>query len=73
MTFKEKIKEKYNFWHFLIACGIVNLGAFIILGLMRQQPFEEVILWFPVEWLIMFILWVFFTEFLNFGVKEEDD
>lgn len=77
MTFKEKIKEikeRYSLFRFCVACVIVNTGTFLIFVLMHQtHGFVEVAIWFPVAWFMVFVLMIFFTEFLNLGGQEEDE
>ena len=70
----ERVKQRYSLLHFGIACLIVNLGTIAMFVIMLQrQSLVQVIVWFPVAWVGVFILWVFFTEFLNLGVEKEEE
>ena len=63
MNLKQKIKQRYDWKGYLIACIIISPFAFFIHQNQYQPPQIDVFfMWLPAVWLLTFILMVLITE-----------
>lgn len=63
-----KLKERYPWKECFIAIVIVTIGAFFIHIKFNTPPnFNLFFISLPFVWLLVILLMIVFTEFLNFG------
>ena len=59
----KKIKQRYDWKGYLIACIVISLGSFLIHAQQNQPPQIDVFfMWLPIVWLTVLVLMIFMTE-----------